>query len=347
MTELIKLTKISDNEYNEFLSQLKAEITTARQKAYQAVNKQLLALYLFIGQQVYEKAELSQWGQGIVKQLSKDLQKAFPDIKGFSKQNLWRMKQMYETYKDTPKLSPLVRELPWTHNTIILSQTKTIEEKEFYIKTAINERWSRRELERQIDAALFERYMLSKNTDKMIPHTKDRDIPSHFKDEYALGFLGLKDPFSEKDLRKAIVGNLKEFFLEFGRYFTFVGEEYPIAVGNETYRVDLLFYHRLLKCLVAVELKVGKFKPEYVGKMQFYLAALDKYTRLEEENPSVGLILCKEKTSETVELAMSKSLSPMKISSYETQIIDRELLRNKLHSLPLPESLPTQPEKEA
>lgn len=328
---------VKSDEYREFVGKLKAEIISARQKAYQTVNKQLVELYLHIGKGIYEKVEISDWGEGVVERLSIDLQREFPDMKGFSVQNLWRMKQFYETYKNNEKLSPLVRELSWTQNLMILHHTETIEEKEFYLKTCISENWSKRELERQIDSSLYERFMLSKKADKLIPYTKEKNILAHFKDEYVFDFLGLKDDFSEKDLRKSIVGNLKQFFLEFGRYFTLVGDEYKVTVGNEDYKVDLLFYHRVLKCLIAVELKIGKFKPEYVGKMQFYLAAIDEKLKLNDENPSVGLILCKSKDEEVVRIAMSKTVSPMKIASYKTKIIDQKLLKQKLHSLPLPE----------
>ncbi|MEW6086960.1 MAG: PDDEXK nuclease domain-containing protein [bacterium] len=328
---------LNKNDYLVFLRNLKNEIISARQKAYQSVNRQLIELYLYVGKSIYEKIEVSKWGEGVVESLANDLNKEFPDMKGFSPQNLWRMKQIYETYKDFPKLSPLVRELPWTHNTIILHHTQNIEEKEFYIKSCVNEKWSRRELERQINSSLYERFMLSKKTDNLVPHTKEKDFLTHFKDEYIFDFLGLKDEFSESDLRKAIVNNIKQFFLEFGKYFTFVGEEYKITIGDEDYKVDLLFYHRLLKCFVAVELKIGKFKPEYVGKMQFYLSALDEKVKLKDENPSVGLILCKSKNEEVVRIAISKAVSPVKVATYKTKIIDKELLKKKLHSLPLPE----------
>jgi predicted nuclease of restriction endonuclease-like (RecB) superfamily len=329
---------IRTNEYKKFLGRLKEEIISARQKVYQTINRQLVELYLGIGKGIYEKIEISKWGEGIVERLAKDLQREFPDMKGFSKENLWRMKKLYETYKDYSKLSPVVTELSWSHNLLILFQTQNIEEKEFYLKVCLKERWSRRELERQINSSLYERFIFSRKTDKLVPHTKEKNILIHFKDEYIFDFLGLKDNFSEEDLRKSIVVNLKQFFLEFGRYFTFVGEEYKITVGNEDYKVDLLFYHRLLKCLVAVELKIGKFKPEYVGKMQFYLAALDEKIKIKDENPSVGLILCKSKDEEVVRIAISKALSPMKVATYRTKIIDRRLLKKKLHSLPLPES---------
>ncbi|MEA3436587.1 MAG: PDDEXK nuclease domain-containing protein [Thermodesulfobacteriota bacterium] len=328
---------IKEKEYRIFLGRLKEEIISARQKAYQTINRQLVELYLRIGRGIYEKIEVSKWGEGIVEALAGDLHREFPDMKGFSKENLWRMKKLHEAYKDYPKLSTLLTELPWSHNILILNRTDSIEEKEFYLKSGIHEKWSFRELERQIDSSLFERYMISRKTDKLVPHTKEKDSLKHFKDEYVFDFLGLKDDFVEGDLRKAIVVNLKQFFLEFGKYFTFVNEEYRITVGGEDYKVDLLFYHRVLRCLVAVELKIGKFKPEYVGKMQFYLSALDEKVKLQEENPSVGLILCKSKDGEVVRIAVSRMVSPMKVATYKTKIIDQKLLKRKLHSLPLPE----------
>lgn len=201
------------SEYNKFLCRLKEEIESARQKVYQSVNRQLVELYLGIGKSLYEKIEISKWGAGIVETLARDLQREFPDMKGFSAQNLWRMKQTYETYKNHEKLSTVLRELPWSHNVLILHRTKSLEEKEFYIKTCLNERWSFRELERQIDSSLFERFMLSRKADKLVPHTKEKNMLTHFKDYYVFDFLGLKDDFAEKDLRKAIVENLRDFFL--------------------------------------------------------------------------------------------------------------------------------------
>lgn len=328
---------VKSKEYRIFLGKLKAEIDSARQKAYQNVNRQLVELYLRIGKGIYEKIEVSKWGEGIVQRLSKDLQREFPDMKGFSSRNLWDMKKLYETYKDIQKLRPLVAELSWSHNLEILHKTDSIEEKEFYAKVCLKERWSRRELERQMNSSLYERFMLSKKTDRLIPHTKEKKALTHFKNEYVFDFLGLKDAFAEKDLRKAIVANLRQFFLEFGRYFTLVGDEYKINVGREDFKIDLLFYHRLIKCLVAVELKIGDFKPEYIGKMQFYLTSLDEKVKLKGENPSVGLILCKSKNEEIVRMTVGKAVSPIRVAAYKTKIIDKKLLENKLHSLPFPE----------
>ncbi|MBI5099710.1 MAG: DUF1016 domain-containing protein [Nitrospirae bacterium] len=329
-----KRNLVKKNDYKKFLGRLKDEIITARQKAYKTVNRQLVELYLSIGESIYEKVEVSNWGQGIVETLSQDLQKEFPDMKGFSSRNLWEMKKIFETYKDNQKLQPLVAELSWSHNLVIVHQTDSLEEKDFYLRTCINERWSRRELERQINASLYERFMLSRKTDKLVPHSKEKNLMTHLKDEYIFDFLGLKDCFAEHDLRRAIVTNLKEFFLEFSSYLAFVGEEYKITVGNEDYNVDLLFYHRQYRCLVAIELKIGKFKPEYAGKMQFYLDALDEKLKLDEENPSVGLILCKSKDEDVVRIAISKALTSVKVATYKTKIIDRKLLKSKLHSLP-------------
>jgi predicted nuclease of restriction endonuclease-like (RecB) superfamily len=328
-------TKIKDS-YGTFINEIITEIERVRFKAYRTVNRYLIDLYLFIGKNLYEKVEVAKWGESVVEELSSDLRQKFPEMKGFSKENLWRMKKLYETYNKYEKLSPLVTELSWSHNLIILFQTKTIDEKEFYLKTCINERWSKRELERQIESSLFERFMLSEKTDKIIPKAAIKETERIFKEEYVLDFLGLKDEFSEIDLRRAILQNLKRFFLEFGNYFAFIGEEYEINIDNQDYKIDLLFYHRIFRCLVPVELKIGKFKPEYIGKMQFYLNVLDEKIRLPDENPSVGLILCKSKNEEVVRIAIGKRASRMKIATYSTKIINKKLLQQKLHSLSFP-----------
>jgi len=329
-------SEIRKREYWVFLARLKQEIQLTRKNAYQAVNRQLVELYLSIGKTIYEKVEISRWGTGIIERLAQDLKREVPDMRGLSARNLWEMKKLYETYRDCQKLQPLVAELTWSHNLVIVHRTTSIEERGFYIKTCLNEKWSRRELERQIDSSLYERFILSRKTTKLIPHTKEKNALVHFKDEHVFDFLGLKDDFAEKDLRKAIVANLRQFFLEFGKYLTFVGDEYRITVGNDDYKVDLLFYHRPLRCFVAVELKIGGFRPEYIGKMQFYLTALDEKVKLKEENPSVGLILCKSKDEDVVRMTVSKSISPIKVAAYKTKIIDKKLLERKLHSLPVP-----------
>jgi len=251
-------------------------------------------------------------------------------MSGFSSPNLWRMKQFYELYANDKKLSPLVREISWTNNLIIISKSKTREERAFYIQLSINERLSKRELERQIDSALFERVVLSNKNITPIIKEIHPQAEYVFKDNYVLDFLGLPAKFSEENLRKAIINNLKKFILEFGKDFTFVGEEYRVSVGNKDFYIDLLFFHRELQCLVAIDLKITNFKPEYLGKMEFYLEALDRDVKKEKEKPSVGIILCKNKDTKIVEYALSRSMSPALVAKYQTELFDKQLLENKL-----------------
>ena len=209
----------------------------------------------------------------------------------------------------------------------------------------LKEHWSKRELQRQIDSAYFERFVLSKRPNQLMKIETEKlaipldDIHRHLKDEYILEFLDLSKTFSEKELRRAILDNLRDFFLEFGKNLTLVGEEYPLVVANEEFRVDLLFFHRELKCLVPIELKIGEFKPEYVGKMQFYLASLDEQIKLPHENPSVGLILCRSKKEAVVRLTLSKTHKPIKISVYQTKLPDKKLIQERLEKIKLPEKI--------
>ncbi len=305
-------------------------INQAKEKAFSAVNTELINLYWNVGKYISEKINKSEWGKGVVNNLSDYLRRTEPDLKGFSSQNLWRMKQFCETYYQNEKLSSLVREISWTNNMIIISKSKTEKEREFYIRLSINERLSKRELERQIDSALFERIILS--NEKLSPAVRETHptVDKVFKDNYVLDFLALPSKFSEKSLRKAIIENLKNFILEFGKDFTFVGEEYRIQVGQKDFHIDLLFFHRDLQCLVAIDLKITDFKPEYLGKMEFYIEALDRDVKKEHEKPSVGIILCKNKDTKVVEYALSRSMSPTLISKYQTKLFDKKLLENKL-----------------
>jgi len=240
------------------------------------------------------------------------------------------MKQFYETYNENEKLATLSRELTWSHNLQIMS-CKTDEEREFYLTLSVKTRYSFRELKRQMDSALFERTMLSDITNKLI--TERGEGLTALRDSYVLEFLDLPEKHKEKDLRKAIVGNLKDFILEFGKDFTFAGEEYRVQVGNRDFFIDLLFYNRELHCLVAIELKIGEFEPEHLGKMEFYLEALDRDIKKPDENPSVGLILCTKKDTAVVEYALSRSLSPALIADYKLRLPDKQILENKLREL--------------
>jgi len=306
-------------------------IETARSNALKKVNEELITLYWNVGQFISEKMASAEWGDAIVDQLADFIKSNDPQVKGFNRRGLYRMRQFYETYKDNKFVSALLTQISWTNHLIILSKTKTIEEKEFYISLCERERYSSRELERQINSAYFERYMLS--IQKISPVIKElnRKTENTFLDNYVLEFLNLPEKVSEDDLQKAIIRNLKNFILEIGKDFTFVGEEYRVQVGNKDFYIDLLFYHRGLSCLTAFELKIGDFLPEYIGKMNFYLEALDRDVKKSNENPSVGVILCTNKEDEVVEYAMSRNLSPTLVAEYTLKLIDKKLLREKLH----------------
>ena len=243
------------------------------------------------------------------------------------------MKQFYETYKDFPKLSPLVREISWTNNLLIFSRCKSIEEMELYLKYVKQENYSKRELDRQISASLFERTIIGNSKLSPAVRESNKDISNTFKDSYVFEFLNLPDPHSESDLQRGLVGQMKNFILELGKDFLFIGEEFKLQVGNSDFYIDLLFYHRGLQCLVAFELKADKFKPDHLGQLNFYLEALDRDVKKPNENPSIGVLLCKDKDSEVVEYSLSRSLSPTMVSEYKTQLPDKKLLQQKLHEL--------------
>lgn len=265
--------------------------------------------------------------------ISQFIQVLEPETKGFSDKNIWRMKQFYETYKDFPKLSKVLREISWSHNLAIFSRCKNSEEREFYLKLAKQDSYSFRELERQISASLFERTMIGNSKLSTTLRENNHDLTNTFKDSYVFEFLNLPDPHSESDLQRGLVKQMKNFILELGKDFLFIGEEYKLQVGNSDFFIDLLFYHRGLQCLVAFELKADKFKPDHLGQLNFYLEALDRDVRKLNENPSIGILLCKDKDSEVVEYALNRSLSPTMVSEYKTQLPDRKLLQQKLHEL--------------
>ena len=311
-------------------------IETRRRNAYKKVNEELISLYWDFGKYISEKVNDSNWGDKIVDKLEDFMKREYPTMRGFNKRGIYRMKQFYETYKDFPFVSPLVTQISWTNNLLILSGTNSIEEKEFYIKMCIKNNYSKRELDRQISSGYFYRYMLSdgKANQSLSKTVGEEDYPNtKLLDTYSLEFLDLPNQYSEKDLKKAIISNMKDFILEIGKDFTYVGEEYRVQVGNEDFYIDLLFYNRTLSCLVAFELKIGKFKPEYISKMDFYLEALDRQEKKENENPSVGVILCASKDEQVVEYAMSRSMSPTMVSQYTLKLIDKKLLEEKLKEI--------------
>jgi predicted nuclease of restriction endonuclease-like (RecB) superfamily len=318
-----------DNQFVDIVRLIKQ----SREQAVRLVNKALIDLYWNIGQYLHTKITSSEWGDAVVTELARYLQQTEPDLKGFSDKNLWRMKQFYETYKDEPKLSPLVREISWTNNLIVLSRSKTTEEKAFYLNLCNKEGYSKRELDRQISSGLYERTMIGNAKLSPVLREIHPNALNSFKDSYILDFLNLSAAHSESELQQGLVQQLKNFILELGKDFLFVAEEYQLQVGNSDFFIDLLFYHRGLQCLVAFELKADKFKPEHLGQLNFYLEALDRDVKKQHENPSIGILLCKDKDVEVVEYALSRSLSPTLVSEYKTQLPDKQLLQQKLHEL--------------
>lgn len=316
--------------YNDKFQKVVNIIETARENAYKKVNEELILMYRDIGKFISEQSANAAYGDAFVQQLAGFFEKNYPDLKGFNRRGLYRMKQFYELYKDEEKVSPLVTQLSWTNHLKIMSACKTMDERIFYMNMCIKDHLTKRELERQIDSGYYERYMLSQNPIAPVIGEAKKATGNIFLDTYVLDFLDVPDTVSEFDLQKSIIRNLKNFILEIGKDFTFVGEEYRVQVGNHDYFIDLLFYHRGLSCLVAFELKIGEFKPEYVGKVNLYLEALDREVKKENENPSVGVILCASKDDEVVEFALSRSLSPTMVSEYNLKLIDKALLQKKL-----------------
>ena len=308
-----------------------AIIDNAHRRALKAVNAELIQMYWSVGEYISDLCANAGFGDKVIDEVASYIAQANPGMKGFNRRGLYRMKQFYETYKDDEFVTPLVTQISWTNHLLIMSGSKSAEERHFYLTLCAREHYSKRELERQMDSAYYERYMLSSK--KQMPEAVPENMRSSILDTYVLEFLALPEQFSERNLRKAIIGNLKQFILEFGKDFSFIGEEYRVQVGGQDFYIDLLFYNRALSCLVPVELKIGKFKPEHIGQINFYLEALDRDVRKPNENPSVGVILCTGKDDAVVEYALSRSMSPTLVSDYTLCLPDKKVLRNKLREL--------------
>jgi len=309
-------------------------IKKSKFNALKSANTELINLYWDIGKFLSIKIKNSEWGTSVVNELSVFISKEDPGLKGFSDKNLWRMKQFYETYEFSLNLSTLLREISWSHNLAIFSRCKSHIEREFYLRLCKEENYSFRELDRQISSSLFERTMLASSKNHLTNSTpKQKEIINKFKDRYIFEFLNLSPQHTENDLQKALVKQMKNFILEVGKDFIFISSEYKIQVGNSDFYIDLLFYHRGLQCLIAFELKTDKFKPEYLGQLNFYLEALDRDVKKDNEKPSIGILLCKDKDYEVVEYALSRSLTPTLVSEYQTKLPDKKLLKQKLHEI--------------
>ena len=286
---------------------------------------------------INERQKEYTWGKSVVELLAKDLQKEFPGIKGFSASNLWRMRIFYQEYYQNPKLAPLVREIGWAHNLIIMEKCKDDLEREFYIRMTRKFGWTKDILIHQIENQVYEKTLLNKtNFEKTLPAKITKQAKLAVKDEYTFDFLELGEEYSEKQLEQAALAKIRTFLHEMGGLFAFVDSQYRIEIDGEEYFIDILLYHRALKCLVAIELKIGKFMPEYVGKMQFYLAVLDDKARMQGENPPIGIILCKSKNNTIVEYALRESNKPIGVAAYK---IVSSLPKDLKGKLPSPEQI--------
>jgi predicted nuclease of restriction endonuclease-like (RecB) superfamily len=330
--------KILKSDYLPFLEEIKGKINSARIQAYRKANKELILLYLEIGEKIVEKQEQLGWGKGIVEKLSNDLKKEFPTQTGYSAQNLWYMRQFYLTYKDSPNLQQLVGEIPWGQNLVIMSRVKDHREKEFYIRKTFEYGWTRDVLVHQIEAGAH----LEIDAKKM--HNFPQALPEHLaeqadkalKDSYILDFLDISKPLQERQLEKKLIVRFKDFITELGLGFCLIGTQYKIKLDDKEYFIDLLFFHRKLRSLVAIELKIGAFKPEYAGKMNFYLNLLDDFVRMPEENPSIGIIICKDRNRFDVEYALKRINAPIGVSGYN---MTQKLPDNLQKELPTVEEL--------
>ncbi len=329
----VALTPDSTDSVESSFAEVVGLIEQARQRAYQAVNSELVVLYWRIGEFISAKLAAAVWGEGVVDRLAQHLARKMPGQRGFTRRNLFRMRQLFEAYSTADKkVTALLTQLPWTHNLIILTQSKRSEEREFYLRLAVQERWTSRELERQFRLGTFERAVLSPaKVSAALTQMHGADAGTAFKDAYSVEFLDLQAGHTEADLHSGLLGHLRTFLIELGRDFCFVGSEFPVQVGGRDFALDLLFFHRGLNCLVAIELKVDRFEPEHMGKLNFYLEALDRDVRKPHENPAIGVLLCASKDSEVVEYALSRSLSPALVAQYQTQLPDKKMLAAKLH----------------
>ena len=310
-------TLINQPTYAALLDEIKRRIRFAQYEALRAVNQELVSLYWDIGRMIVGRQEGNTWGRAVVEKLAGDLQAEFPGTKGFSVQNLWYMRQLYLTYERKPKLQPLVGEISWSHNLIVMGRCKDDLQKEFYIRMTRRMGWTKNVLIHQIENRTYEKTLRNQtNFSKTVPEEIRNQAKLAVKDEYNFDFLELGEEHREMEVERALIAKINRFLIEMGGVFAFLGNQFRLEVGGQEFFIDLLLHHRRLKCLVAVEVKVGEFKPEYAGKMQFYLAALDDLVRVPDENPSIGIILCKAKNRVVVEYALRESKKPIGVASY-------------------------------
>lgn len=310
-----------NKEYRVLLEEIKQNIQSAQIKAALSVNRVLIELYLNIGDKILLKQEQEQWGKSVVERLSFDLKKSFPHLKGFSPRNLWEMRRLSESVRGNLILRQLVAEIPWGHNLVLLNKIKNIEEREWYIRKTVEHGWSRNILTLQIETNLYRREGKAiSNFDLTLPSSQSDLARETFKDPYVFDFLNIGEEAHERAVEKELVKHITSFLLELGAGFAFVGNQYLLNVGDKDYFLDLLFYHLKLRCFVVIELKAKAFIPEYAGKMNFYLSAVDDLLRHPTDNPSIGIILCKSKERVTAEYALRDMNKPIGVAEWQAQI---------------------------
>ena len=334
---MTKITKKLPGDYSSLLVEVKERIRSAQYAALKAVNKELVGLYWDIGKMIAERQKTEGWGKSVVQQLAADLQAEFPGVRGFSIQNLWYMRQFYLEYHNVPKLQPLVGEISWAKNLVIMARCKDPLEREFYIRMTRKFGWSKNVLIHQIENQSYEKSLLGQtNFDKALTPELRSQAKLAVKDEYTFDFLELGEEHGERELERALIARIEDFLRAMGGMFAFMGSQFRLEVDGKEYFIDLLLFHRRLRCLVAIELKIGEFQPEFVGKMQFYLAALDRLVREEGENPSIGIILCKEKNRTVVEYALHDARKPIGVATYR---VVKRLPKELKGQLPSPQEI--------
>ncbi|NTV45178.1 MAG: DUF1016 domain-containing protein [Chlorobiales bacterium] len=320
-------------DYPRLLSEVKERIRSAQYEALKAVNKELVGLYWDIGRMIVERQDVEGWGKAVVEQLAADLRAEFPSVGGFSASNLWRMKAFFEAYSGFEKLAPLVREIGWSHNLAILERCKDPLKREFYLRMTRKFGWTKNVLIHQIDNQSYEKSLLGQtNFDQALTPELRAQAKLAVKDEYTFDFLELGEEHNERELERALIARIENFLRAMGGMFAFMGSQYRLEVDGNEFFIDLLLFHRRLRALVVIELKVGEFQPEFVGKMQFYLTALDRQVRQEDENPSIGIILCKEKNRTVVEYALHDARKPIGVATYEITKTLPKALKGQLPS---------------
>lgn len=331
------MSELAADGYGSFLVEIKARIRKAQYQALRAVNHELLELYWDIGESIHRKQEVLGWGKSVVETLARDLQAEFPGQNGFSAQNLWFMRQFYGEYRGRTNLQPLVREISWSKNIVIMSRCKDLLEREFYLRATARFGWTKAVLQHQIDNKSYEKYLVNQtNFDATLPAEIKAQAALAVKDHYTFDFLDLAEEHSERELERSLVNNIRRFLSEMGGQFTFVGNQHRLEVGGKEYFIDLLLFHRRLRCLVAIELKIGSFEPEHKGKMEFYLEALDTQERMEGETPPIGIIICRDKNKTVVEYALRTASRPIGVATYT---VVPQLPATYRDQLPSPEAI--------